>query len=75
MKILKFHARITKIMKIIQFLKIYEAHKTYRISFESYENHENHRIQLQNDENHEIYKSPRKNTENHENYIIKIEKH
>ena len=52
MKILKFHPRITKIMKII-------------VPCKNDERHENHRLPSENDENRETHKI---HCENHENY-------
>ena len=54
MKLLEFHARITKIKK------------NKYIQLQNNENHEIHRITKENHENHDNLNIPRKNKENHE---------
>ena len=52
-KILEFHARITKVMKIIKLnVRIIELKTKFIISLENHEHHENHRIPVDNQENH-----------------------
>ena len=55
MKIIKFHKRIQKIMKIIEFYMRIPKKGKSRIPLENYENHEHYTTLCENKDNHEAH--------------------
>ena len=76
MKILEFHSRIMKIMRILESMWESQNHKNHNIPYKNYENHipfdnhENIRIPCENCENYENLRIPIDNNEDYENHRI-----
>ena len=72
MKILEFHVRITKNMKILEKINaiLTKIIKIIKLIYENHADHEHPRIQCENNKNHESHRITLENLENHEVHVI-----